>query len=366
MIKAYFGDLFKRIKGSSLKKKIFLSTLILIYIFIFCISIIPVNYTILTPGTINNTKYSVDIKTENERGQICTVGVYEHIRPTVLQYWLSMFNEKMDVFEYNPDTDLSDDMETQYGIISKKISIYDAIIVAYEKAMEKDNAIKLVKKYEGVVVAAIFPNAITDLKTDDIIFKVNGEVFTSYNSFIELVRKYKDNETLEFTVKRKGKEGYNEVAVNSKLVPDGEVLSLGISVLDYTSVDGENSNPKFSIPDDFTSIGSSGGSLTALSIYNALTTKDITKVVINGEEKALRITGTGTISTDGTIGSIGGVQQKVLTAYLKGADVFFVDSYDYEDAIEALDLYDINEEELKIIKVETFNDMINALESWGE
>lgn len=358
MIKAYFSDLFKRIKGASLKKKIFLSSLILLYVFIFCISIIPVNYTILTPGTINNTKYSVSIETENERGQICTVGVYEHIRPTILQYWLSKFDKKMEVFEYNPDTDLSDDMETQYGIISKRVSINDAIIVAYEKAMEKDPTIKLVKKYEGVIVAAIFPNAITDLKTDDIIFKVNGEVFTSYDSFIELVRKYKDNEALEFTVKRKGKEGYNEVTVNSKLVPNGEVLSLGISVLDFTSVDGENSNPKFSIPDDFSSIGSSGGSLTALSIFNALTKEDITK--------GLRITGTGTISLDGTIGSIGGVQQKVLTAYLKEADVFFVDAFDYEDAIEALDLYDISEKNLKIIKVETFNDMINALESWGE
>ena len=317
MIKAYFSDLFKRIKGASLKKKIVLGSLLLIYIFIFCISIIPVNYTILTPGTINNTKYSVNIETENERGQICTVGVYEHIRPTVLQYWLSKFDEKMEIYEYNPDTDLSDDMATQYGVISKRVSINDAIIVAYEKAMEKDSTIKLVKKYEGVIVAAIFPNAITDLKPDDIIFKVNGEVFSDYNTFIELVRKYKDNQTLEFTVKRKGNDGYKEIIVNSKLVPEGEMLSLGISVLDYTSVDGVNSNPKFSIPDDFTSIGSSGGSLTALSIYNALTKEDITKVIVNGEEKSLRITGTGTISLDGKIGAIGGVKQKVLTAYFK-------------------------------------------------
>ena len=358
MIKAYFSDLFKRVKGYSVKKKIFLSSLILIYIFIFCISVIPVNKTILTPGTINNTKYSVNIDTENDRGQICTVGVYEHIRPSVIQYWLSKNNNKMEVYDYNPTTDLSDDMETKYGVISKRISIYDAIIVAYEKAMEKDNTIKLVKKYEGVVVAAIFPNAITDLKTDDIIFKVYGETFTDYDSFIELVTKNKDKETIEFTVKRKTNNEYNEVTVNSKLIPDGEVLSLGISVLEYTSVDGENSNPKFSIPDDFTSIGSSGGSLTALSIYNALVSEDITK--------GLRITGTGTINVDGTIGAIGGVKQKVLTAYLNGANIFFVDSLDYEDALKALEIYEISEESLKIIKVETFTDMINALESWGE
>ena len=358
MIKAYFIDLFKRIKGSSKKAKIFIGSIILLYIFILCISLVPVNKTILTPGTINNTKYSVTIDTKNDRGQICTVGVYEHIRPSILQYWLSLNNKKMEVMDYNPETDLSSNMDTQYGIISKKVSINNAIIVAYEKAKETDPSINLIKKYEGVIVAAIFPNAVTDLKPDDIIFAVNGKSFTDYNSFISVLSEFKDLDTVKFTVKRLTNGTYNDVEVNSRLIPEGEVKNLGIGVLDYYSVDGENSNPKFTIPSEFDSIGGSGGSLTTLSIYNALTNNDITK--------GLRITGTGTINLDGTIGSIGGVKQKVLTAYLNNADVFFVDGEDYLDAVDALKLYEIDEDKLQIIKVETFADMIEALESWGE
>ncbi len=358
MIKAYFSDLFKRIKNASKGMKIFLCVITLLYIFMFCISVIPVNYIVLTPGTISNTKFSVDIETDNERGQICTIGVYEHIQPSLLQYWISKLDHKMEIYDYDPKTDLSDDMDTQYGIISKRVSIHNAIIVAYEKAKEVDSSINLIKKYEGVIVGAIYPHAITDLKTDDIIIKVNGEAFTDVDGFLDAVSRHNEDNSIVYTVKRKSGDKYSEIDVNSKLIPEGDRLSLGISVLDYYTVDGENSNPKFSIPDDFTSIGSSGGSLTSLSIYNALISMDITK--------GLRITGTGTINLDGTIGEIGGVQQKVLTAYLNGADIFFVDAIDYEDAVKAMDKYNIDSEALKIIKVNTFNDMIEALESLGE
>ena len=106
--------------------------------------------------------------------------------------------------------------------------------------------------------------------------------------------------------------------------------------------------------------------MTALSIYNALTSKDITKVVINGENYGLQIAGTGTIELDGTIGNIGGVKQKVLTAYVNEADVFFVGKDDYQEALEAMVFYDIDEENIKLICVESFDDIINSLESWGE
>ncbi|MCK7488498.1 MAG: hypothetical protein MZU97_25640 [Bacillus subtilis] len=56
--------------------------------------------------------------------------------------------------------------------------------------------------------------------------------------------------------------------------------------------------------------------LQALYIYSQLVDTDITK--------GLNIAGTGTIEYSGAVGYIGGVKQKIITAYYKGADLFFI------------------------------------------
>jgi PDZ domain-containing protein len=54
----------------------------------------------------------------------------------------------------------------------------------------------------------------------------------------------------------------------------------------------------------------------ALEILNQLTPGDLTR--------GLKIAGTGTISAEGEVGQIGGVEQKVMAADREGADLFFV------------------------------------------
>ena len=102
----------------------------------------------------------------------------------------------------------------------------------------------------------------------------------------------------------------------------------------------------------------------ALSIYNQLLDNDITK--------GLFIAGTGTISMNGEIGVIGSVQQKTIEFFTKGLDLFFVDGEKYyEDGLSDYDYailtakefgYDVN----KIIKVNTFDDIIDYLNNIGE
>ena len=61
--------------------------------------------------------------------------------------------------------------------------------------------------------------------------------------------------------------------------------------------------------------GPSAGFMFSLEIYNQLTKEDLTK--------GYKIAGTGTISTDGTVGKIGGIEQKVVAADKAGAEIFF-------------------------------------------
>ena len=92
-----------------------------------------------------------------------------------------------------------------------------------------------------------------------------------------------------------------------------------------------------------------------LSIYNRLLEEDVTY--------GAAICGTGTINEDGTIGAIGGIEQKVTKAYLSNAQIFFVGAPNYDDAIKACELYGYDSSFIK--RVETFDDILKVLEEYN-
>ena len=114
-----------------------------------------------------------------------------------------------------------------------------------------------------------------------------------------------------------------------------------------------NPNIKFNI--DKNESGSSGGLITALTIYNNLVKEDIT----NG----LTIVGTGTIDINGKVGSIGGVNYKLKSAEASGADIFFVPNG--ENYKEAIKLKKEKEYKIEIVGVDTFDDALEYLEKIG-
>jgi PDZ domain-containing protein len=86
-----------------------------------------------------------------------------------------------------------------------------------------------------------------------------------------------------------------------------------------------------------------------LQIMDQLTEDEIT----NGH----RIAGTGTIAKDGTVGSIGGIRQKVFAAIASGATAVLVPAGNYDVAVEAAG------EEIVIVRVETVEDALAYLET---
>ncbi|MCK9906873.1 hypothetical protein MXD63_43635, partial [Frankia sp. Cpl3] len=62
--------------------------------------------------------------------------------------------------------------------------------------------------------------------------------------------------------------------------------------------------------------GPSAGLMFTLEIYDQLNTElDVTR--------GYRVAGTGTISADGTVGRIGGINHKIVAADKAGAEIFF-------------------------------------------
>jgi PDZ domain-containing protein len=110
--------------------------------------------------------------------------------------------------------------------------------------------------------------------------------------------------------------------------------------------------------------GPSGGLLSTLHIYNLLAEEDITH--------GLKIAGTGTINYDGTVGYIGGVRQKIITAYLNGVDVFFIphlkEEYtdNYIEAKRVCEELKILDYESWLVPVATLEDALGYLATRGD
>lgn len=365
MFKSYFQDLFKRLREKNIFVKIIIALFILFEIFIIVISFVKVDYIITTPGYLTEASSTINIETDNERGHILTVSVTEYSDVSMIQYFLAKRENRVTVEE--PDKEYSQEDLNTFGVISKKIAMYNAIIVGYEEAMKVNPDVNLVKTFKGMLVAAINGKSDTTMEPDDIITKINGVSFNNSDEFYDLFYALFDEsnpdgplnvgDVIKFTILRTRNNQEIELEKVAKLYLNEEgKLALGISIYEYTLPDSENSTPKFKISEDaYASIGGSGGAMMALSIYNGLVAENITKA--NNYE--LIVAGTGTISSDGSIGSIGGIEQKVVKACMSGVDIFFVDQYDYEDAIKACEKFGYNKD--IIIRVEKFSDLIDAL-----
>ena len=90
--------------------------------------------------------------------------------------------------------------------------------------------------------------------------------------------------------------------------------------------------------------------MLTLTMYDQLTANDLT----NGKI----VVGTGTIDINGNIGAVGGLNEKIVTAINYEVDIFFVGSYNYEEALAS---YNLHKATFDLVKVETFSDIIEYL-----
>lgn len=356
MLIKYFKNLFSRFKKTKPITKILVFLFILIELFLVFISFYQVEYSIITPGGLSYAQSTVTITNGSKPGNVYTVSVFEYKETSLIQYWLAKNDKKLVVEE---KVDVDTEAETKYGIISRKIAINNAIMLAYEKASEIDDTIFLAKTYKGCIVSML-DNAKTDLSVDDIITHVNGEKIISQEDLIAKIKNIlaqsKEGDFIKFTCITEANDKPIDKNLTIKKTNNG--LECGIAVRDFYYLDGENSTPKFKINYDprTDGTGGSGGALLTLAIYNQLLEEDVTY--------GLSVVGTGTISLDGTIGAIGCVKQKLTKAYLANAPIFLVDAYDYEEALEGCKEYGYDPS--FVYKVETFDDILKTLKEIHE
>ncbi len=219
--------------------------------------------------------------------------------------------------------------------------INNAIIAAFN---ESDYDLTITKYINKVIY--IGDKAKTNVQIGDIIISVDDKEVNSLDDLKNYINSLEENTKVNIKVLNNDKEK-NRTAIVYKDEDD----SLKVGIAFKTSFEYETEIP-VSVKTKNNESGSSGGLMTSLAIYNALTEEDITH--------GLNIIGTGSINYDGTVEEIGGVKYKVLAAEKKKGDIFLCPEANYEEAIKVKKKRNLK---IKIVKVKTLKDAIAYLEN---
>ena len=395
-MKEYLIGLWEKFKNTTLIKKLTIIFLMILYIGIVCICLIKVDVDLTTPGSITRVDNVISIETENERGNIFTVSVYSKEKVSILEYLFIKLDKNseisMGVSLTNTIFTPTEEYNSNYYL--KLQSIQDSIIVAYNAAIEKGHEVKLDYNYSGERIINypqnLFKTGGDNIKNGDIITKINNnnilsatdyykyldDLFSTYlfeNQSIkdiynkitaELVEKIynklkqEEEKPLLFTVLRENKEieikpSYDVLfyLYTNLIIANNECYKIVSNHYSSYNINYNNCSPKINISKSNT-VGPSGGLLQTLAVYNAITKDDITK--------GLSIMGTGSIDLNGIAHKIGGEQQKIVTANLYNADVFFIPKDNYPSALEKYN--EIKNPSYDLVSVENFNDILIYLE----
>lgn len=318
----------------------------------------PIPFYIEKPGGAFGLDAMVEIddKFSDKAGDfyITTVGIQQATPFTALSSILpfrDLRNEK-ELFGEIEDFEEYDTIQQFY----MDSSINTAIQVAFEAA---DRSYEL--NYEGVYVLQVveesdFKNT---LQVGDTVTSVDGRTFQSSYEFIDYVstKEVGDEVTVEFKRDEQLKETSGEL-----ILLDTGVPGLGIGLVDRSTI---STQPPITIHAGAIG-GPSAGLMFSLQVYNQLLDGNL--------RDDYKIAGTGSLSPDGTVGRIGGIEKKVVAADKEGAAYFFAPDDEVTDELkavypkarsnyeEAVDAAQGIKTDMEIIPVKTFSDAIEFLE----
>lgn len=191
----------------------------------------------------------------------------------------------------------------------------DVFASAFEQAAAAalDLAGEEVDVVSEVLVGHVLPGAPADglLQTGDVVLAVDGEPVDTGDELAQRTADATVGTSLTLSVRREGVVRDVEVVVD--VLPGGERSGLGITVGMQL---GRLGLPREIDQTDLRVGGPSAGLVTALAIYDLVQEEDL----LAGRTIAV----TGTMAVDGTVGSIGGIDEKVEGAVASGAELLVV------------------------------------------
>jgi len=179
------------------------------------------------------------------------------------------------------------------------------------------------------------------LKPGDFILQINGKEVSTTDDVKAAVNKVAVGEAILFKILR-DRQALTQTIITaaSNANPAQPVVGINLTI-------GYSYEPRvtFRISPDIG--GPSAGLIFALAIYDMVTSGDLIA--------DRSVAGTGTITGDGKVGAIGGIQEKIAGAEAAGATVFLVPADNCAD-VQGLAT------SVRLVRVATLSDAIAALE----
>jgi len=300
--------------------------------------VVRLPYFVIGPGPASDVEPLIHIQdhaTYQSKGHLLltSVTLFQPNAYQILRAWLSPSESVV------PERAIlapgqSQQQETQQAFSQIDTSKIDAAVVALtrESGYPANHG-------SGVLVEQVFDGtpAAGKLVAGDLITQVDGTAATDVDQVSSLIRQAGVGTDLHLTVQ----EGTatRQVTVAPAVVSGVDHPIIGVSLV---------ANWPFPLTIESGDIGGpSAGLMWTLGLIDLLTPGDLT----GGRTLA----GTGTISLDGTVGPIGGIQEKVVAAENAGATIFFAPTSEANDARSVA-------HGMTIVPVATYQDALTYLE----
>lgn len=314
--------------------------------------IIPVNYVTEVPGPTFNTigEYSkrqlIDIegtKTYPVTGRLdmTTVSVAGGPDSTVsalgvLATWLE-----------SSTTVLPSDLVYSPSLTGAEVSAANSAQMTNSQEVAQAAALKFLNigydehlKVSGTVEGSPSEGLVLE---GDLVRSIDGIALKDYQSLVDTLNEAKEREVI-LTVERDGQDVDIPITPIYNAETDRYALGLYITrTFDFP----------FTVNYGLEEVGGpSAGMMFALGIIDELNEQDMT----GGKHFA----GTGTIEVDGTVGSIGGIAQKMKGAADRGASVFLAPAANCDEVVGNIP------DNLSVVKVETLSEAAQAVTAIGK
>jgi len=189
-------------------------------------------------------------------------------------------------------------------------------------------------------------NAVGNLEVDDQIISVDNKIYNSSAQIMDYLDQKKPGDLILIKVLRVGKEIISrEIKLSAR--DDGSAF-IGINI-----------QSQFDFPFDVKiklaeTGGPSGGLIFALGIVDKLTSQDLVRY--------RNIAGTGTITTDGRVGPIGGIAEKIIGAKKAGVELFLTPTENCSEIADEEKVPSSSDKKvMKIVPVATLNEAMAIL-----
>ncbi len=199
---------------------------------------------------------------------------------------------------------------------------------------------------DGVEVVELIEESPAEglLEPGDIIKEVDGEEVNLAEDVVHAIQQKEIGEPVTLLISRD--ESLEEKALTTAYnpeQPDQAALRIYVRTLNWQPL------LPFSISiETGPVVGPSAGMMFVLEIIDRMVPENLTR--------GYKIAGTGTITLDEKVGSIGGVKQKVVAAENAGAEYFLVPEENYQEALQA-------SREIQVVKVGDLDEVIEFLET---